>query len=121
MRSRCAYVYSLPLTWELDEVESSRPRTDRSTHMKGHGAHCTEGSVVPSTGLFLMMHCSILHERLHELNYTMRDISFNISNLYTKLMSICLSLGLIFFFQVFKFLKKLQLTFRFADIVLCSY
>jgi len=34
VRSRCTYIYTLPLTWELDEVERSIPRTDRSTPMK---------------------------------------------------------------------------------------
>ena len=68
-----------------------------------------------------MLHYSILHERLHELNSTMRDISVNLEILYIELESVCLSLGQVVFLKDFKILKKLQETFRFADSVVCIY
>jgi hypothetical protein len=67
-----------------------------------------------------VLHWSILHERQHELNSTMRDISVELEILYIELVSVSLSLGLVVF-QVFKILIKLQLASRFVDSVVCSY
>jgi hypothetical protein len=36
------YIYILFLTWEVDGVEWSRPRTNRSTPKKDHGVHLQE-------------------------------------------------------------------------------
>jgi hypothetical protein len=49
----------------------------------------------------------------------MRDISINLEIFYTELISVCLLVW--FFFQVFEILKNLQVAFRFADSVVCSY
>jgi hypothetical protein len=50
-----------------------------------------------------MIHYNILHERLHELNSTMRDISLKHVFLYSELVSICLSSRLVVFFKFSKF------------------
>ena len=65
-----------------------------------------------------MSHYSTLHERLHEFNSTMRDISVNLEILYIELVPVCL---LVCTFRSFQNSEQFQVPSRFADSDVCSY